>query len=386
MKKFIAAASIGQFREMVSNVNRTANFVGLDDNGNAIYDPTLKKPVINFIGTVKCHGTFSAVCYNEVSGIWYQSKESIITPTPEVLYKVSFDDETNLISTTENVESHKNIVSIKKIETHDNAGFAFFAESKKEVFIELIKTLAVFYEIDLTKNTIMLCAEWAGKGVQGTVALSKIDKSAFIFSHAKVAPFDDALKSYWIYTQKISSIENRIYNIEDFKTFSIDVDFNVPQLSQNNIIDLTIEVENECPVAKEFGHIGVGEGIVFSCLAGGERHVFKSKGEKHAGKSKVKTLKPVDNEKINKMIDVANRVTPAWRLDQMLTEACDLLNGGKIERIKIADYIRLVIKDILKEESFIISDAGLEPNDINKYVSQIAKEYFFEREKDFLGV
>jgi hypothetical protein len=352
MKKFISAASIGQFREVVANVNRSANFVGLDENGDAIYDPSLKKPIVTFSGTVKCHGTFAAACYNNVSGIWFQSKNDIITP-------------------------------IK-----DNAGFAFFGESKKEVFIKLIKSLAESHGIDLDNNSIMLGMEWAGRGIQKSVGISEIEKSAFIFSQAKVAPFDGEQSSYWISTNKVCSVDDKIYSLDCFKTFSIEVDFNVPQLSQNKIIEMTIEVEDECPVAKEFGHPEtIGEGIVFSHLnEDGSRYVFKSKGEKHSAKSKVKTLKPVDDEKINKCIQIAEQVTPSWRLEQMIAETFDTINGGVIDRSKLGEYIKSVMNDVIKEDSDIISDAGLELKDIGKYVSVIAKDYFFQVEREDLGV
>lgn len=352
MKKLISAASIGQFREVVANVNRTANFVGLDDNGNAIYDPSIKKPVIIFTGTCKLHGTFAAFLYNEESGHWIQSKEKIITPVS------------------------------------DNAGFAFFAESKKEIFIDLIKSLAKIHGIDLKSNTIMLGMEWAGKGIQKSVGISEIDKSAFIFSHAKVSPFEEGKSAYWISTNKIESIDNRIYNIENFKTFSIEVDFNKPELSQNKIIEMTIDVENECPVSKEFGSEStIGEGIVFSYLnEDGSRLIFKSKGEKHSAKSKVKTLKPVDDEKVNKCIEIAEQVTPSWRLSQMIAETFDTINGGVLDRSGLGNYIKAVMNDVIKEESDIIVEAGLEIKDIAKYVSTIAKDYFFQVEREDLGV
>lgn len=352
MKKMISAASIGQFREVVSNINRTANFVGLDDNGDAMYDPSLKKPILLFVGTIKLHGTFAATCYNEISGLWIQSKENIITPQK------------------------------------DNAGFAWFAESKKDVFIDLINTLADYHGVDLKLNTIMLGMEWAGKGIQKSVGISEIEKSAFIFSHAKVSPFDEEKPSYWISTNNIDSIENRIYNIENFKTFSIEIDFNKPELYQNKINEMTLEVENECPVSKEFGfNETVGEGIVFSCLnKNGSRHIFKSKGDKHSAKSKVRTLKPVDNEKINKCIQIAEQVTPSWRLEQMINETFDTLNGGVVDRARLGDYLRAVINDVIKEESDIIADAGLDLKDVNKHISQIARYYFFEYEKNDLGV
>ena len=43
MKKMIKFPSIDQFRTVVSNINRQYNFVGLDENGEAIYDPSLQK-------------------------------------------------------------------------------------------------------------------------------------------------------------------------------------------------------------------------------------------------------------------------------------------------------------------------------------------------------
>lgn len=50
--------SIEQFRNVIANVNRQFNFVGLDDNGEAIYDHTKIKPKLTFTGTVKLHGCF----------------------------------------------------------------------------------------------------------------------------------------------------------------------------------------------------------------------------------------------------------------------------------------------------------------------------------------
>lgn len=400
MKRFISAASIGQFRETVAQVNRTHNFVGLDENGDAIYDPSLKKPCKKFLGTIKLHGTFSAVCYNEVGGIWAQSKENVITPYKQFLYEVKFEDETKQFFYNDEIIDGKNIsdfnvgdtinslniIKIERDESSDNCGFAFFVESRKEVYISLIKSLAKSHNIDLKENTIFLGAEWAGQGIQKSVGISEIDKSSFILSHAKVSPFDTKKDSHWISTNNIDSIEDRIYNLDNFKTFSIDIDFNRPDLSQNKMIDMMLEVEAECPVSKEFGHSGIGEGIVFAHLnEDGSRYIFKVKGDKHS-KSKTKTLKRVDDEKVNKIIEIAEQVTPSWRLSQMIAETFNTLNGGVIDRTKLGDYIRAVMNDIIKEEIDIISDAGLELRDIAKYVSTIARDYFFEYERNDLGV
>jgi hypothetical protein len=80
MKKMIKFPSIEQFRSVVATVLRQFNFVGLDENGDAIYDTTKPKPTLTFKGTVKLHGTNAAVCWNASSGMWAQSRENIITP------------------------------------------------------------------------------------------------------------------------------------------------------------------------------------------------------------------------------------------------------------------------------------------------------------------
>lgn len=347
MKKLIKFPSIEQFRTVIAAINRQVNFIGLDENGQAIYDQSIPKPTLTFKGTCKLHGTNSGVSYNEIDGIWYQSRENIITPQK------------------------------------DNAGFAFFAESNKEAFIDLFNKVKEKENIDLTKNTISIFGEWCGSGIQKGVAISQIPKSIFIFG-VKIAPFEiEGLEkqnpSYWVDSSYLKCIEKRIYNVNDFETYNIDIDFNVPQLSQNKLSDLTIEVEEQCPIGKSFGVEGIGEGIVWFCDYKGQRYIFKVKGEKHS-KSKVKVLNKVDDEKISKALEIAEKVTPEWRLEQMLEQACDFINGGAIDRSKLADFIRFVIADVLKEELDIISEAGLEPKDINKYISDIARKYFFEQE------
>jgi hypothetical protein len=343
MKKFIKFPSIEQFRTVVTNVNKRYNFVGLDDNGEPIYDHSLSKPVLTFKGTVKLHGTNASVCGNLEDGVWAQSRNNIITP-----------------------ES-------------DNAGFAFFVESKKEVFTQLIAEVFLKNELDMIDNTVTIYGEWCGKSIQKNVGISDIDKSFFIFG-VKITPNDENEVAYWVDYDYLRAPEHNIYNIDDYKTYSIDIDFKNPQLFQNKLSELTLGVEEECPVAKEFGFSGIGEGIVWVSEYKGSQLRFKVKGEKHAGKSKVKTLNKVDDEKIKKLIDVAEKVTPTWRLSQMLSEACDLMNGGTIDRSKLGDYLRLVIGDVIKEDMDILVDAGVEPKDVNKYISEIARRYFFEQE------
>jgi hypothetical protein len=355
MKKMIKYPSTPQFREVVVDVSRRYNFSGLDENGNAIYDPSKPKPIIKFIGTVKLHGTSAAVLFNNKSGLWCQSRGNIITPQS------------------------------------DNAGFAFFAESTKDSWLKIINEIRDKYNINLDDNTICVYSEWAGGNIQKGVGITNIEKSCFIYG-VKISPIseteDDQKSAYWVNYEGFSCNENKIYNILDFETFEIEVDFNRPELIQNKLVELTLSVEDECPVAKYFGFPNtVGEGIVFTNLDDeGIRIFFKSKGEKHAGTSKVKTLKTVDDIKIQKCIDLAEKVTPTWRLEQMLTETFNLLNGGELDVKRTGDYIKSVVNDVLKEEILTISDENLEFKDIAKYVSQISKNYLFKKLNENAGL
>lgn len=334
-----------QFRNIVSNISRVITFVGLDENGDAMYDPTIKKPTLTFRGTVKLHGTNAGISYNNENGIYTQSRNNTFT--------------------------------LDKTDSH--MGFTFFVKSKMQVFQDLFNKIAEEHGIDTDVYTITVYGEWAGKGVQKTVAISELEKAFYMFGIKISKPNDPDFNSYWLPIDSyLFDGEDRIWNITEFTTYEVDVDFNMPQLAQNKFLELTTAVGDECPVAKHFGVSGIGEGIVWTVNYKDTNYRFKTKDERHAGKSKVKTVKKVDNEKLQKIVDVANKVTPVWRLNQMFNEATD--HGKDIDRKHLGTYIRMVIKDVMEEDLDIINDAGLEPKDINKYVSQYAREYFFEQE------
>lgn len=339
--------SIEQFRHVVAAVNRSYNFIGMNEETNEpMYDPSMKKPTLKFTGTVKIHGTNAGVSYNSKDGLWAQARKHNIT--------------------------------VEK----DNAGFAFFVESKKTIFMSIVFDVAKENKIDLSKQTITIYGEWAGKGIQKGIAISELPKSFYIFG-IKISEEDK--DNYWISHAKYCNTENLIFNVSQFKTFDIDVDFEHPEIAQNKIIDMTISVEDECPIASKFGVKGIGEGIVFKHKSDKYDLTFKSKGEKHS-KSKVKTIKEVDITKVNKINEIAEKVTPKWRLEQMLEETFDLNNGGELTRKKLGEYLKSVVNDVIKEDLDIIIGAGLEPKDVNKNISVIARNYFFEEEKKFIGI
>ena len=346
MKKHISFPSIEQFRNIVANVNRQYNFVGLDEKGEAIYDQSLPKPTLTFKGTVKLHGTNAGVCYNVRGGLWAQSRENIITPE------------------------------------QDNAGFAFFVESNKEVFETLVKMISNRSNIDLNKTTISIYGEWCGGNIQKGVGITNLPKSFFIFG-VKITPhviaFDlEAQKkypAYWVDSTDLGNSEVKIYNIADFKTFSMDIDFNMPQLKQNELSEITIGVETECPVAKAFGFTGIGEGVVWTTEYKGTVHRFKVKGEKHSA-SKVRTLAAVDVDKLNSIKEFVDYAVTESRFNQALEKV--FTNGEPIDVKKMGDVIRWVVNDVVKEEIDTMSANKIEPKEVNKYISAKVREMFFK--------
>ncbi len=346
MKKHIPFPSIDQYRNIVTNVNRQYNFVGLDDNGEAIYDPSLPKPKLTFTGTVKLHGTNAGVCYNPDDGLWAQSRENIITPE------------------------------------QDNAGFAFFVETNRGYITHLMTEVILKNNFDVKNNTVSIYGEWCGGNIQKGVGITNLPKSFFIFG-VKITPHVDsndleAVKknpAYWVDSTYLRSPEQRIYNIADYPTYTMDIDFNMPQLVQNDLADITNAVELECPVAKAFGFSGIGEGVVWACEYKGVVHRFKVKGEKHSS-SKVKTLAPVDTEKFNSIVSFVDSVVTESRFSQGLEKT--FLNGEPIDVKKMGDLIRWVVNDVIKEESDTMAANNIEPKDVNKYISTKVREMFFK--------
>lgn len=344
MKKHISYPKIQQFRNIVSDINRSVTYTGLDDDGNAMYDSSIKKPTLTFTGTVKLHGTNAGVCYNSTDGFYIQSRS--------------------------------NVISIEK----DNAGFAFFAESNKVALCGQFDKIIKEHQIDTKVYTVSIYGEWAGKGIQKNVGISELDKAFYVFGVKISKPQDPEFNAYWIDSSNVRSKDCRIFNVEDYETYSIDVDFNIPQLAQNKFIDITEQVEKECPIAKAFGiENGLGEGVVWSVKYKENTHRFKVKGEKHSV-SKVKTLASVDIEKVNSINEFVDYSVTKNRFDQAIE---NVFGKGDLDIRKMGDFLRWFINDIASEEMDTMVENKLEPKDVNKYISTRAREMFFEAQSKY---
>lgn len=327
--------SIDQFRSIVKHVRDMCNY------------HTIPAPVLKFRGTVKLHGTNSSVV-QESGVLWAQSRERIITP-----------------------ES-------------DNAGFAQYVHTRTamwELAFGNIRQLAGLG----TDETLTIYGEWCGGNIQKGVGISGLPKMFVIFGIRHGTGETTRYLGKNIQDELFSAMgeafsSQNVYSIFEFPTWEMDIDFTNPELSQNKLVELTIEVETECPVAKHFGvDNGVGEGIVWSCVDTDERFyqrglLFKVKGEKHSA-SKVKVLAEVDVEKVNSINEFATKVVTENRLMQMKGKVVEM--GLDADDVKnIGTFLKFLGSDVIKEELDTIEASGLVAKEVMGKVNRVGKDWY----------
>lgn len=318
MRDVIKFGSIGQFRNFI----KTMQYLGWRK--------------INLIGTVKIHGTNSSVGLDlKDNSLFYQSRNRVL----------SLDD--------------------------DNYDFAKYIEDNKSEFLK------IFDEIKNKINTekydsIIIYGELAGKGIQNKVAVSQIDR--FFAPFSVIGVNKDTVDQLDVKLSVNESI--RFYPVETFGVYNIQLDLDNVHLAQQEIKDLTISIENECPVGKYFGVSGTGEGIVFTDET--KQYSFKSKGEKHSV-SKVKVIADVDIEKINKIKDFVDYSVTENRLNQGIEYLKEM--NKELDISNMGYFLRWLANDVLKEEQDVITENSLD-NDLKaimKSVSSKGRKWFMDK-------
>lgn len=109
------------------------------------------------------------------------------------------------------------------------------------------------------------------------------------------------------------------------------------------------------------------------------QYLFKTKDPRHSV-SKVKTIASVDPEKVKGIKEFIEYAVTDNRLNQGLDylKECNL----PIEMTSTGEFIKWVMKDILKEELETMNASGIEPKDINGSVAQKAKLFFINKVKE----
>lgn len=321
MKKF---PSIDQYRNVIKQVRLKHDYQGKDEEGNPVYKHLSDYPKLDFLGTVKLHGTNAAIVKYVNGEIDFQSRERVLTLE------------------------------------QDNAGFMLSMKSKNLDFL---------WEKFNPENHVAIYGEWCGKGIQKGVAISELPVKKFVIFGVKV---DDS----WVhFSSNLCDNTQDIYNVLQFPTYKVEIDFQNPELIQNKLIDLTIQVEEECPVGKAFGISGIGEGIVFTCVNDLDLK-FKSKGEKHSS-SKVTKLNSIDTESlegINSFVELAvteNRLNQGFKYLEEMGLSQDSKSTG--------DFISWVVKDVLKEETDTIIANQLDVKKVKSLVAVKARMWYLNK-------
>lgn len=323
--------SINQFRNVVQHVRRQAAFLGLDEQGEAIFNPAPVYPKLSFTGTVKLHGTNAAIVFDE-RGYTFQSRERVLTREA------------------------------------DNAGFmAHMEQWLLPVSMMFQKIADLNNHNDVAISTIVVYGEWCGGNIQKGVAITGLPKMFVIFAVK--------INDQWVETPNVSCPEASIYSTKQHTNFNIDIDFEHPEEAQNQLAKLTEAVEACCPVGLAHGIEGVGEGIVWRCNSNpSSEYWFKVKGEKHSA-SKVKTLASVDVEAVEQINDFVKMAVTEARLEQGLH---NLIN----EQLKpfamtsMGDFIRWVHQDVLKEEADTLQASGIDYKKLGGPIALAAKRWF----------
>jgi len=334
MSKF---PEIEQFRHVIRAVKDRSQFTGLDADNQPIFDRTITEPTLEAVGTVKIHGTNAGVTLDEDGELECWSRTRKIT-----------------------------------VET-DNAGFCKFVMEREALFKSMLG------HTGLMRNSTIY-GEWCGKGIMKGCAVHELDKMFVIFAIGVQLPGEDRRR--WLDLRKwpqLEGAEERIFNVANFGSFTMKIDFRYPAESQNALIALTQGVEAECPVGKHFGVSGIGEGIVWRLLDEANKYAtsdfwFKVKGEKHSV-TKVKKLAEVDIEKLN----TTRAFAEATATEQRCLQAVAQLESDKvtIDQKATGTFLRWMFNDIIKEEMDRMEASGLTKKEVGSAISKHAREWWF---------
>lgn len=358
---FVPFPHINQFRQVVRVLTDRARFMGKDENGEAIFDGSRPIGVKTFIGTPKVHGTNAGITLMPDGRILAQSRSRVLEPGQD-----------------------------------DNLGFRAWVESvDREDLMSLFSDAIMFHsnrrmDLDALQEPVTIFGEWAGKGIQSGVAVSKADRFFYVFA----VQWGDELRmigslptgagsggrGVGIRPVKTKNGETPVVSADDSTMGVVRLTVNLDDPVEvakaiNDMNDLTLKVEEKCPVAALWAIDGIGEGVVWHLEGadGRDGAIFKVKGEKHSV-SKVKTLPNANVEKVASVKEFVEKTCTDNRLRQGIAVLKE--QGKPVEMSSMGDFIRWVHGDIAREEADALEAAGLTPKDIGGPVATVARQWF----------
>lgn len=347
--ELISWPSTPLLRQALCSIEYRSTFIGKDSEDNALFDKTKQLPTLTYRATVKIHGMNCSVAFD--------TKEKTVNAQSRTL----------ILSETETCNGFYNFV---------------FEQEIKDFFWYLVN--AVDEHVAQKYSRYAIFGEWAGQSIQKKVAVCKAPKFFTIFGvvgldeEGNKHQIDDDIVYLLINSKK--SKPKSIYHSLNFPSFIFTLNFNevskwLPELSK-----IVEEIEKNCPVGAYFGEQGTGEGLVFKCLDPDwqdPRYWFKLKGEKH----KVSKEKTVDEAKVQIQESVQEFVDYACtenRLEQGISLIFEQRDKTP-NKDQIADFLRWVVQDILKEEQDTLEESGITSKDVTKAISAKARNWFLAK-------
>jgi hypothetical protein len=274
---------------------------------------------IEYVGSVKLHGTNAAVVRLEDGTLQFQSRRRVITP----------DD--------------------------DNYGFATWASNR--TWAGVAPGIAIY-------------GEWCGPGVMNATAVNQMDRKRFVIfdilnlkDGVRILPFPEGT---------VRS-DADVLRITEAPTPKVMVNFGTGIIDE--VLELTASTGDQCPFAALFKHEGIGEGYVWRPTA--LRYTnntdlwFKTKSDEYTsrlGEKPPKKPKPGAKEAYAK----AHALVTERRCEQGI----EYLNEFNLPLSKesTGEFIKFVIRDIEEEEDV--------SKDVLRAIGKFAAPWYFKHLKE----
>ena len=265
----------------------------------------------------------------------------------------------------------------------DNCGFAKWVETVASQFHVPPHTMQGEAGAEPIQH-ITYFGEWAGKGIQNTDAVTKLDRKYFFVFAIQI---NDVMHTDPVFIEGVTPDLDDLLVLPWHHVFTSPVDWN-DAASANQMIEMindSVEKigERDPFIHEVFGIEGVGEGLVMSPITANYEGIdrdfysaltFKAKSEAHRVKATVKavSVRMEVPEEARSFVDMF--VTEA-RCEQALREAC----GGMAEKQRTSDFLKWLGGDVKKESETELELADLEWKTVAPLVNKAAAVWFIKR-------
>ncbi|KAJ6531771.1 hypothetical protein B0H19DRAFT_966587 [Mycena capillaripes] len=327
--------------------------------------PPYKRPPTKatFFGTVKLHGTNATIVFGNGKKVnpQIQSRSWIIVDTKK-----------------------------------DNCGT--FALLSKAPLSSLVDQILTARGEGPKFREIYIAGEIAGRGVQKGVAIVALERFFAIFNIR--------IDGHWVDMRKYRNCslpEHRIFNLAQYKTYEVDIDFRAPTAAVHELMNqYTAEVYETCPFGAAFvdeagrSIAGRGEGIVWTMVRSPYMDEtdgrefdntllcnFKTKGENFATTSQT----PKEQKNLAGVAEAAQFADYALA-ERRFEQGIEYLEGEQARQgLPIAGYdvkltgafIKWVTEDAIKEERNEMERRGVPERDAKRELGARAKLWYVRK-------